>query len=203
VDEVEFAREAQEIADAVGGRQLKATAEISLGAAHLAMGQPVQAAEAAERAIALIGMNTGREDEALARQIRAQALIAMGHTDQAMNEADRAIRCCVEHGNRFHMPWSCAAFALAAAAAGTELDRALEVLIAGERVIAETGARGFFPELLDARARVHAARGEHEARRETLHRGLQIARENGAHGWEKRFKDAMAGETESVGGKHE
>jgi class 3 adenylate cyclase/tetratricopeptide (TPR) repeat protein len=203
VDEVEFAREAQEIADAVGGRQLKATAEISLGAAHLAIGQPVQAAEAAERAIALIGMNTGREDEALARQIRAQALIAMGHTDQAMNEADRAIRCCVEHGNRFHMPWSCAAFALAAAAAGTELDRALEVLIAGERVIAETGARGFFPELLDARARVHAARGEHEARRETLHRGLQIARENGAHGWEKRFKDAMAGETESVGGKHE
>jgi hypothetical protein len=46
--------------------------------------------------------------------------------------------------------------------------------------------------LLDARARVYAARGEHDARRETLQRGLQIAGENQAHGWENRFEDALA-----------
>jgi hypothetical protein len=61
------------------------------------------------------------------------------------------------------------------AAAGTELDRALKVLDDGERVVAETGARGFLPELLYARARVHAASGEHEARRETLLRGLRVS----------------------------
>ena len=66
----------------------------------------------------------------------------------------------------------------------------------------ETGARGFLPELLHARARVHAARGEHAARRETLRRGLHIAGENGAHGWEKRFHDALADTTEPAGGPH-
>jgi hypothetical protein len=110
-----------------------------------------------------------------------------------MAEAERAIFCCAEQGNRFFTPWSCAAFAAAAAAAGSELDRALQVLDDGERVAAETGARGFLPELLDARAHVHAARGEHDARRETLQRGLQVARENQAQGWVKRFEDALAG----------
>jgi hypothetical protein len=64
----------------------------------------------------------------------------------------------------------------------------------GERIAVETGARGFLPELLDARARVYAARGEHEARRETLQRGLQIARENQAQGWVKRLENALAGD---------
>jgi hypothetical protein len=53
------------------------------------------------------------------------------------------------------------------------------------------------------RARVHAARGEHDVRRETRRRGLQIARENQAQGWVKRFEDALAGETEPVGRQHE
>jgi hypothetical protein len=35
----------------------------------------------------------------------------------------------------------------------------------GERVVAETGGRGFLPELLYARARVHAAIGDHTPRR--------------------------------------
>jgi hypothetical protein len=120
-----------------------------------------------------------------------------------MAEAERAIRCCVEQGNRAFTPWSCAAFAIAAATAATQLDNALEVLDDGEGVVAETGARGLLPELLDARARVRAARGEQEARRETLQRGLQIARENQAQGWEKRFEDALAGGTEPLGGRHE
>jgi hypothetical protein len=110
-----------------------------------------------------------------------------------MAEAERAIRCCAKQGNRFQTPWSCAAFATAAAAAGTELDRALQVLDDGERMAAEIEARGFLPELLDARARVRAARGEHDTRRETLQRGLQAARENGVQGWVKRFEDALAG----------
>jgi hypothetical protein len=120
-----------------------------------------------------------------------------------MSQAERALRCCTENGNRFLMPWSCATFAAAASAGGTQLDRAHEVLDDGERVVAETGARGLLPELLDARARVHAARGEHEARRETLQHGLRIARENQAQGWEKRFTDALACETEPVHGQGE
>jgi hypothetical protein len=48
-------------------------------------------------------------------------------------------------GQRAVMPWSCAGFATAAAAAGVELDPALEVLDEAERVIAETGACGFLP----------------------------------------------------------
>jgi hypothetical protein len=48
------------------------------------------------------------------------------------------------------------------------------------------------------RALVHPARGEHDARRETLRRGLKVARENQAHGWEKRFEDALAGAADTV-----
>jgi hypothetical protein len=70
-------------------------------------------------------------------------------------------------------------------------------------VVAETGARGFLPELLDARAHVHAARGEHEDRLEVLRRGLQVARENHAQGWEKRFEDALTDSTARVSGQHE
>jgi hypothetical protein len=66
-------------------------------------------------------------------------------------------------------------------------------------VVTETGARGLLPELLDARARLRAARGEHDTWRQTLQRGLQIARENQAQGWEKRFQDALAGGTVGIG----
>jgi tetratricopeptide (TPR) repeat protein len=198
VHDMRFALEAQAIAESVGGQQVKTSARTTLSAAHLAAAQPVEAAEAARRSIVLIEkLNTWHEWEPLARQVRALALAAIGDPHDGMAEAERAIRCCAKQGNRFFTPWSCAAFAIAAAAAGTELDRALKVLDDGERVVADTDARGFLPELLDARARVHAARGEHEARRETLQRGLQVARENQAHGWEKRFKDALAGETEN------
>jgi tetratricopeptide (TPR) repeat protein len=189
-----FAYEAQTIAESVGG-QTETFAQITLSAAHLATGQPVEAAEAAQRCVALIEKtNTVREVEPFARQLRALALAAAGDPHEGMAEAERAIRSCAEQGNRYFAPWSCAAFATAAAAAETELDRALEVLDDGERVIAETGARGLLPELLDARARVHTARGEHDARRETLQRGLKIARENQARGWEKRFEDALTGD---------
>jgi hypothetical protein len=66
------------------------------------------------------------------------------------------------------------------AAAGTELDRARELLDDGERVLAETGARGFLPELLYARARIHDAIGDNVGRRAALERGLKIANENQA-----------------------
>jgi tetratricopeptide (TPR) repeat protein len=193
VDDMGFAYEAQAIAESVGGQDVKLSSQTTLSAAHLAAGRPVEAAEAAQRVIALIEkLKTGREWEPLAREVRALALAATGDPHEGMAEAERAIRCCAKQGNRFHTAWSCAAFATAAAAAGTELDRALQVLDDGERVAAETGARGFLPELLDARARVYAARGEHDARRETLRRGLQIAKENQAHGWQRRFDDALA-----------
>src|SRR5207244_8623153 len=129
----------------------------------------------------------------LARYIRALALTETGDPVGGMAEAQRAIRCCVERGSRLHRAGSCAAFALAAAAAGTELDRALQILDDGERVVAQTGARGFLPELLYARARIHAAIGDHAAQRAALKRGLEVAAANGAHGWEKRFDDALAG----------
>jgi hypothetical protein len=65
-------------------------------------------------------------------------------------------------------------------------------------VVAETGARGFLPELLDARARVQAAIGDHAAQRAALERGLEVAGENEAHGWVKRFGDALADRTDPV-----
>jgi len=129
-----------------------------------------------------IGTDLDRMRDVFDEKVRALALSLTGDPCQGLAEAERAIRWCAECGNRLFMPWSCATFAVAAAAAGTELDRALRVLDDGEAMVAETGARGFLPELLDARARVHAARGEHEARRETLRRGLQVARENQAQG---------------------
>jgi tetratricopeptide (TPR) repeat protein len=204
LDAMELAYEADEIADAVGGQYLKSCAQITLSSAHLASGRVDEAAEAAEAAIGLIEkLNTSREHEALARQLRALALSATGDPHQGMAEDERAIRCCVEQGNRFLLPWSCAAFATAAAAAATELNRALHVLDDGERVLAAMGARGFLPELLYARAGVHTARGEHDVGRDTLRRGLQIAEENGAHGWAKRFHDALADTTKPIDGQHE
>jgi hypothetical protein len=147
---------------------------------------------------------TGRGDfEAPARYIRALALTESGDPLEGMAEAERAVRCCIERGDRWSRAGSCAAFALAAAADATELDRALQVLDDGERVVAETGARGFLPELLHARARVHFARGAHDARRDTLRRGLRVAGENEAHGWQKQFHDALADRVEPVGGQYE
>jgi len=61
---------------------------------------------------------------------------------------------------------------------------------------------GFLPELIYARARVHAARGEHAAQRAALERGLAASAANGAHGWEKRFDDALGGRANGVGPPH-
>jgi tetratricopeptide (TPR) repeat protein len=201
--EVAFAGEAVAIAEAISGPGLQAASQTTLAMAYLGVGRFTESVETAGRAITLIETSgTYRTYEALARSTRALALTQSGDPVEGMAEAQRAIRCCVERGNRWHRSGSCAAFALAAAAAGTELDRALEVLDDGERVVAETGARGFLPELLFARAEVQAALGDHDARRETLRRGLQLAGANGAHGWEKRFHDALADRTEPAGGPH-
>jgi class 3 adenylate cyclase/tetratricopeptide (TPR) repeat protein len=192
--EVAIAREAQEIAQAISGPHARLVSQTTLAFAHLGVGRFHESVRTAARAITDIETSgTAREHEAHARTIRALALTESGDPLQGMAEAERAIRRCAECGNRYFAPQSCAAFATAAATAGIELDRAFEVLDDGERVVAETGARGFLPELLNARARVQAARGEHEARRETLQRGLRIAQENGAQGWVKRFEDALAG----------
>jgi hypothetical protein len=202
--EVAFAREGLAIAEAISGPWARALSQIALARAYLGVGQFTDSIDTAGQAITAIEtLGTGRDLEALARSIRALALTERGAPLQGVVEAGRAIRCCIEGGNRFFRAGSCAAFALAAAAAGTELDRALEVLDDGERVVAETGARGFLPELLYARAQVQAARGEHEARRETLRRGLHVAVANGAHGWEKRFNDALADRTEPLASQHE
>jgi tetratricopeptide (TPR) repeat protein len=197
--ELAIAREALAIAEAISGPQARALSQTALALAYLDVGLFTESVEAAGRAITIIETSgTAREHEALARSIRALALTASSDPVGGMVEAERAIRCCIERGNRWYRAGSCAAFAVAAATAGAELDRALEVLDDGERVVAETGARGFLPELLYARARVHAARGEHEARHQTLRRGLQVAGENQAQGWEKRFQHALAPRTQQV-----
>jgi adenylate cyclase len=202
--EVEIAREALARAEAISGAHARAVSQTTLALVYLGVGRFTEAVETAGRAVALIETSgTGRHHEALARSIHALALTENGDPRRGMAEADRAIRCCVERGNRLFMSASCAGLALTAAAAGTQLDRALQVLDDGERVVAETGARGFLPELLDARAHVHAARGEHEDRLEVLRRGLQVARENHAQGWEKRFEDALTDSTARVSGQHE
>jgi tetratricopeptide (TPR) repeat protein len=199
-----FAREALAIAEALSGPHARAVPQLALASAYLGVGRFTESIETAERAITAIETSgTGRDFEALARSIRALALTESGEPLQGMAEAERAVRWCIERGDRWYRAASCTAFAVAAAAAGTELDRALQVLDDGEQVVARTAARGFLPELLEARARVHAARSEYDARRETLRRALQVAGENGAHGWEKRFQNALASGTEPVGSQHE
>jgi hypothetical protein len=177
-------------------------AQLGLGGSYLGLARHTEALEHSSRAV-----NFGKEShsghlEAFVRPLHSLALTATGNPVGGMAEAELAIRGCAESGHRYLKPQACAAFAIAAATVGTELDRAHEVLDEGERMVAETGARGLLPELLFARARVHAAAGEHDARRETLRRGLQVAGENEAHGWVKRFGDALAGRTEPVAGQH-
>jgi len=200
VREVEIAREAYEIAEAIAGPFVKMLAQCSLGAAYLGAGRLAEALEVTSRAVTLMG-TAHRGLEALVRSVHSLVLTETGDPLAGMVEAESAIRRCVEFGYRYFMALSCAAFATAATAAGTELARAVELLDDGERVVAETGARGFLPELLYARARVQTVIGHGDARRDTLRRGMAIARENGAHGWEKRFGDALAGTTERVGGE--
>jgi tetratricopeptide (TPR) repeat protein len=196
--QVKIAREAYDLAEAIGGSWVKLLAQMSLGTAYIAAGRVAKALEVASRSVRLIETSHGGQ-EALARSLHSVALTRVGDPHGGMAEAERAIRCCTKQGNRFLTPWGCTAFANAAAAAGTELDRALEVLEDAERVVAETGARGLLSELLYARARVHAARGERDDRRETLQRGVQIARETQAHGWEKRFEEALARSEDPLG----
>jgi class 3 adenylate cyclase/tetratricopeptide (TPR) repeat protein len=201
--EVEIAREAGKLAEAIGGPFGQLIAQLALGGTYLGAGRHTEALEHTSRAVSLLKTSHSGHLEAMVRPLHSLALTGTGNPGGGMAEAQLAIRRCAESGHRYLRPQACAAFAIAAATAGTELDRALEVLDDGERVVAETGARGLLPELLDARARVHAARGAHDAQRETLRRGLQIARENGSQGWEKRFKDSLAGRPERVGGQHE
>jgi class 3 adenylate cyclase/DNA-binding IscR family transcriptional regulator len=191
--EVQIAREACELAEAIGGEFGKLVAQLGLGGTYLGVGRHTEALQHTARAVGLLTTAHGGHLEARVRCLHSLALTATGDPVGGIAEAELAIRRCAECGNRYYRLQGCAAFAIAAVAARSGLDRAHEVLDDGERVVAETGARGLLPELLDARARVHAVRGEHEARRETLQRGLQIARENQAHGWEKRFEDALAG----------
>jgi adenylate cyclase len=201
--EVAIAREAVAIAEAISGPLARMVSQTTLAMAYLGVGRFTESVDTAGRAITVIeASGTGRQDEALARSIRALALAESGDPLEGMAEAERAIRSCIETGNRYHRAGSCAAFAIAATATGTALDRALEVLDDGERVVAQTGARGFLPELLYARARVHAAIGDHAAQRAALKCGLQVASENKARGWEKRFGDALAGRTDPVGPPH-
>jgi hypothetical protein len=47
--------------------------------------------------------------------------------------------------------------------------------------------------LLELIRRLVRAPSREQARRETLRRGLKVAGENGADGWEKRFQDALNG----------
>jgi len=198
--EVANAREAHEIAEAIGGPLAKLSTLMPLSAACLDAGLLTDAMAAANDALALIqSTGSGRDFEPFLRQQRSRVLTEAGEPDQGMLQAEQGIACGIRTANRFYEPWSCAAFAAAAAAARTELDRAVEVLDQGERVVAETGARGLLPELLDARARLQAARGERDSRRESLQRGLRIARENQAQGWEKRFRDALAEATDPAG----
>jgi adenylate cyclase len=201
--EVEIASEACELAEAIGGQFVKLGAHNALGGTYLGAGRGPEALEHTSRAIGLLKTSDVGHLEAIVRPLHSLALTATGDPVGGMAEAELAIRRCAESGNRYYRPQSCAAFAIAAATAGTKLDRALEVLDDGERVVAETGARGLLPELLEARARVHAARGEHEALCETLRRGLQVAIENQAQGWEKRFEDALAGALGTIGHEHE
>jgi tetratricopeptide (TPR) repeat protein len=197
--EVRNAREAYEIAEAIGGPLAKLSTLMPLSAACLDTGMLADAMAAANNALALIeSTGSGRDFEPFLRQQRSRVSTAAGEHEQGILQAEQGIRCAIQTANRFYEPWSCAAFATAAAAARTELDRALEVLDQAERVVTETGARGFLPELLRARARVHAAKGEYEAELKTLQRGLQIARENHADGWSKRFQQALAAGTNPV-----
>jgi adenylate cyclase len=201
--EMVIAREALAIAEAISGPYARSVSQITLAMAYLGVGRFNESVETASSAITLIETSgTGRQDEALARYTRALALTETGDPLQGMAEAERAIRCCIERGNRWHRAASCAAFAIAAAAAGTELDRALRVLDDGERVLAETRARGLLPELLYARGRVQAGIGDQTGHRTTLEHGLRVAGENGANGWVKRFGDALAGRTEPLRDHH-
>ena len=179
--EVPIAREAHEIAEAIAGPWVKLLAQISLGAAYLGAGRLAEALEITSRAVTLMETSHGGL-EALVRPEHSLALTGTGDPLAGMAEAARAIRRCVECGNRQLRPLSCAAFATATAAAATGLGRASEILDDGERMVAETGARGFLPELLYGRALLQAAAGDQDARRDTLRRGVTVAGQNGAHG---------------------
>jgi len=198
---VEIAREAYEIAEAIAGPFVKLLAQSSLGAAYLGAGRPADAVKVTADAVTLMG-TAHRGLEALVRPVRSLALTGTDDPVAGMAEAELAIRHSVECRNRYFMAFSCAAFATAAAAAGAELARAVAVLDDAERVAGETGARGFLPELLYARAKVQAALGQHDARRDTLSRGLYVAKANAADGWERRLGDALASWPEPISRQH-
>jgi hypothetical protein len=169
--------------------------------ARRAAGPDVGEAELAiaREAQAIAEAISGPHARAVSQTTLAVAYLGVGRFTESVATADQAITLIETSGTaRYFGPVSCAAFAIAAAAAGTELNHALRVLDNGERVVAETGARGFLPELLYARARVQAAIGDHAEHRATLEHGLRVAGENGAHGWEKRFENALAGPTDPV-----
>ena len=98
---VTHARQAVEIAEALGDAFSRAYSCGWLGAAHASVGELDHANRCFERALALIAeRGAGLELEPLVRQWRAEALAASGEPQRAVAEVELAVRLTAERGVR-------------------------------------------------------------------------------------------------------
>jgi class 3 adenylate cyclase len=156
-----------------------------LAFAHRAMGDPAACAEAAREAIAL-GEELGAAVEwrSVAYSCLAYALREQGDAGGAVAAATQAVEWADHVGLR---AWGIdALLALALAVLTAEgpagAERAESQLARADEWLTETGARGFEPMILEARAELARVRGDEGARDRLRGEALRVYRELGASG---------------------
>ena len=184
-DTVTHARQAVEIAEALGDAFSRASSSGWLGVVQAEVGELDQAERCFERSLALIAeRRAGLENEPLVRQWRAEALAASGEHERAVSEVELALRLTEERGVKAYasgVRHSLAEMLIERRGPG-DAERAATLLEEAEGIAREVGARLDLIKVARARARLCELRGDPEGRNGGLREALELARRIDARG---------------------
>jgi class 3 adenylate cyclase/tetratricopeptide (TPR) repeat protein len=184
-DTVTHARQAVEIADALGDAFSRAFSCGWLGVAQASIGELDQAERCFDRALALIAeRRAGLELEPLVRQWRAEALAASGELQRAVAEVELALRLTDERGASAYSPGARHSLAKMLIERGGpgDAERARTVLDEAEEIAHEIGGRLDLIAIVRARAGLCELQGDPDGRRRALTEALELARRIDARG---------------------
>jgi adenylate cyclase len=184
-DTVTHARQAVEIAEALGDAFSRAFSSGWLGVVHAMVGELDQARHCFERTLALIDEGgAGLDLEPLVRQWRAEALDASGEHEQAVAEIELALRLTEERGVRAYsagVRCSLAEMLIERRDPG-DAERVEGLIDEAEAVAREIGARLDLVAIARARAGLSELRGDLDGRKRALNESLELARSIDAGG---------------------
>ncbi len=181
-----LARQAVEVAERIGGQNVRATAYVSLGRAHVEAKQWREAKEAFERSIAIVG--TGHW-YATALPYLAEACLGLGDAEKARATIEEAVS--LQRGQRLrHEPESNTFLVLARILLRTEgiaaAEQIKDALTEAWRLSEEHGTRVWQPFIHVEHATLARLRGDDATRERELQEAHRLFTEMGATGHAER-----------------